>query len=306
MDTQVTTLNTDNFAALAAQMGQDFSSSTSVSTANTLVRLRIMHSAIMGTVNQDGKQRKMEVVPGGTFRADDGTGNYAYAESVTLRPFKQSFSYRRYIPYAKKDAQGRKGKFVKTVMTSDYSQFNNNDVMDDSGGFNCGRPSGYIKDWKALPDDQKQLIKSVKRVRAIFGEATFNNAVDAAGEAIDTNGPIPVIWEIDNNNAFKIMGEGLQKYSSAKRMFPQHSMEITTTGSPMANGNMLYMPEPTLDLTQIIELDEEKDGATLQMFLTWVENYNKYVSESHTKNSPNGGFSNAETETIESFIEVDA
>ena len=55
-------------------------------------------------------------------------------------------------------------RYVKTVMANDL----NSDMKDNDGGFNCGKPAGSSKTWAALPDSMKDLIKSIKRVRAML------------------------------------------------------------------------------------------------------------------------------------------
>ena len=45
----------------------------------------------------------------------------------------------------------------------------NHDMKDNDGGFNCGKPAGLSKIEAALPDSMKDLIRSIKRVRALFG-----------------------------------------------------------------------------------------------------------------------------------------
>ena len=59
----------------------------------------------------------------------------------------------------------------------------NNDMKDNEGGFNCGKPAGFIQDWAALPDTMKELIKSIKRVRALFGTVELINPTDEKGNS---------------------------------------------------------------------------------------------------------------------------
>ena len=109
---------------------------------------------------------------------------------------------------------GRKGNFIKSVFVP-QDNFNNSDHMDSDGGFNCGRPSGYIKDWQALPEATRRLISSVKRVRALFGIVSSNEVTNEKGEPANSPINIPVIWEINNKDAFNenpyqdIVGYGL-------------------------------------------------------------------------------------------------
>mgnify|MGYP003657963103 FL=1 len=248
----------------------------------------------------------MEVVPGGTFRFDDGSGNFLYAETIAFRPFLQRFRFSRWLPYATPNAKGKKGRFVKSVFTHDYKVFTTADLMDEDGTFNCGRPSGFIKNWKDLPEDSRKLITSVKRVRAIFGTVSLDKAQNAQGDEVSMDGiPMPVIWEIENNTAFKIMGEVLQKYRAAGHLFPQHEISLSTTGAPMANGNMLYQPVPEVDLTKTIDIVQAADSAVLAAFQTWVQNYNGFILESYKSKSVASSFTPEEQETIDTFITVE-
>ena len=304
MDNQIATIDTKNYNLMAEVMGIQGAAPKSV---DTLCRMKIWNQAIMGTVDQDGKKRNMEVVPGGTYRFDDGN-KFAYAETVTLRPYMQRFRFNRWLPYSQAEsrANGKKGRYLKSVFTGDYKAFTSSDLMDEDGGFNCGRPSGYIKDWQALPEETRKLITSVKRVRAIFGTVTLNDPVDDNGKSIDTGGdPIPVVWEIENNSAFKIMGEILQKYSTAGRLFPQHNITLSTAGSPMANGNMLYMPVPVVDLTTELDITQPQDSETLANFQTWIANYNNFIMKAYNKKSPGEELDPFTAEVVDSFITVD-
>ena len=186
--------------------------------------------------------------------------------------------------------------------------FNSSDLIDDDGGFNCGRPSGFIKEWSEVPEATRKLITSVKRVRTIFGTIKLDEhtAVNEAGEEIapDSN-VIPVIWEIENNTAFKIMGEALTKYRDAGRLFPQHKIDLTTEGAPMMNGNMLYQPLATLHLSQEIELKQPEDNDTLMKFQTWVTNYNKYIKDAYDQKASSTTITPQEMEVLNSFVTVE-
>ena len=47
---------------------------------------------------------------------------------------------------------------IKTVMSDNL----NVDLKDNDGGFNCGKPAGFIQDFKALPEKKQELIKQIK------------------------------------------------------------------------------------------------------------------------------------------------
>jgi|TARA_R110000824_G_scaffold89185_1_gene218879 hypothetical protein len=306
METELVTIDNTNYDMVAAAMGIEDGKPASTNSTNSLTRLRIWNKSIMGTIEKDGKQRQLEVVPGGTYRLDDSSGVYKYCENVTLRPFLQRFRYNRWMPYQKPDKYGRNGKYIKSAFTADYKAFNSSDIIDESGGFNCGRPSGFVKEWKELPEDTRKLITSVRRVRTVFGTVSINSYLNEEGETVETEAAtIPVIWEIENNTAFKLMGEALAKYRQAGRLFPQHNVELLTEGSPMANGNMLYQPVCTVDLTKEVKLSQPEDNDMLMHFQTWVSNYNKYIQTSYEENANNNTLTSEQEDVIEGFITVD-
>ena len=306
METELVTIDNTNYDMVAAAMGIEDGKPASTNSTNSLTRLRIWNKSIMGTIEKDGKQRQLEVVPGGTYRLDDSSGVYRYCENVTLRPFLQRFRYNRWMPYQKPDKYGRNGKYIKSAFTADYKAFNSSDIIDESGGFNCGRPSGFVKEWKELPEDTRKLITSVRRVRTVFGTVSINSYLNEEGETVETEAAtIPVIWEIENNTAFKLMGEALAKYRQAGRLFPQHNVELLTEGSPMANGNMLYQPVCTVDLTKEVKLSQPEDNDMLMHFQTWVSNYNKYIQTSYEENANNNTLTSEQEDVIEGFITVD-
>jgi|TARA_R110000824_G_scaffold74803_2_gene190039 hypothetical protein len=307
METELVNMDNTNYDMIASIMGIEETANRPSKAADNLCRLRIWNRPVMGTIDKGGKKRQMEVVPGGAFRFDDGTGQYTYSESIKFRPFLQRFRYNRWLPYQTPDKNGRKGKYIKSAFTHDYKAFNSSDLIDESGGFNCGRPSGFIEDWKSVPEATRNLITSVKRVRTIFGTVTLEDgeATNDAGEPVSTDGTaVPVLWEIENNTAFKIMGEALAKYRDAGRLFPQHTIALSTEGSPMANGNMLYQPVYNVELTKEVKLEPE-DNETLMKFQAWVNKYNKYIKEAYEQNANTNPLSDEEVDVIDGFITVE-
>ena len=302
----VSTIDTSNYALMAEVMGiEQEAPGKSAASGDILCRMRLWNKPIMATVEQNGKSRNMDVVPGGSYRFDDGTGKYLYAETVTFRPFLQRYRYSRWIPYSTPDNKGRKGRFVKSVFADNYKSFTSTDLMDEDGGFNCGRPSKYIEDWEALPEDTRRMISSAKRVRAVFGTVVLESAVNEQGETVPSDAvAVPVIWEIEINKAFKSIGDVLQKYGAAGHIFPQHELVLSSEGAPMANGNMLYQPIADLDLTKNIDIAEKEDLETFNKFSTWVKNHNKYIAETYESKAINNPTSE-DQEVIDAFITVE-
>ena len=175
------TIDTNNYAAMAKAMGIAGDSSSEPKKSNTLPRLRINHAPIMGETDVNGKTVKVEVVNGGTYRLDKPEVNTYYGSSATIRPFMQRFMYKRFVKNSNAKAGEPMGTYHKTVMADSL----NIDLKDNQGTFNCGKAAGYVKDFKSLPVTQQELLKQIKRVRVIFGLITLENTVDDRGEATE-------------------------------------------------------------------------------------------------------------------------
>ena len=179
--------------------------------------------------------------------------------------------YKRYV-----NGNGdNKGMFIKTVMANDLKS----DLIDNTGGVNCGKPSGWIEDYDSLPDSQKQLIKSIKRVRVLFGLATFDDAIDNEGLDVDSQESVPFIYEVDNRDAFKTMGVPIGQMAKQNRILPQHWLELGTEERSIPTGAKYFVPSVQL-LPNIIELKDE-DQTVFTDFADWIENYNSWVSTSN-------------------------
>jgi len=269
--TQITTIDTNNYAAMAQAMGIAAETGSSKQQTSTLARLRINHSPILGS--------DRILVKGGTYKLDIPDGPTYYATSVTIRPYLQRFMYKRFI----KGSGDQPNRYVKTVMAGDL----NSDMKDNDGGFNCGKPAGYIQDFKSLPEKTQELIKQIKRVRVVLGTVQLHGAVDENGNEVDVANT-PFIWEIENRDAFKDVGAVFTKLGKMKRLPVQHNMTANTEERKLPNGNSFYLPVVSLDLTKTLELsDTEQD--TFGDFMAWVQNYNEYIVNSWTEKSMQEG-----------------
>ena len=232
--TQIATINTGNYAAMAEAMGMSVDSGKQKSQASTLARLRINHSAIMGEDTINGKKVKMEVVSGGTYKLEIPDGPTYYAPTATIRPYLQRFMYKRFI----KGSDTTPNRYVKTLMANDL----NSDLKDNDGGFNCGKPAGWIEDFKALPEKTQDLIRQIKRVRVMFGTVEMHDVTDAQGNPVDLE-PQAFIWEIENRDAFKTAGTIFTKLSKMRRLPVQHNMKAATEERALPNGSVsIFLP----------------------------------------------------------------
>ena len=263
----ITTIDTNNYAEMAKAMGMANEASAQKKQGMFLARLRIQHSAILGTDTIK--------VKGGTYKLEIPDGPTYYAESAVVRPFMQRFMYKKFVM-----ATGTSpNRYVKTVMADSL----NMDLKDNDGGFNCGKPSGWIEDFKSLPDATKELIRSIKRVRVVLGIVELTNPKDAEGNPVDI-AATPFIWEVENRDAFKTVGGVFTQLAKMKRLPVQHNVTLNTEERKLPNGNSFYLPVTSLDVTNVIELtqdDQEKFGE----FMSWVQNYNEYIIDAWTDRS---------------------
>ena len=287
----VATIDTNNFAAMSQAMGMG-SDQPKKNEASTLARLRIQHTPLMGQQEVAGKMKNVEVISGGTYKLEIPDGPTYYAEKVSLRPFLQRFMYKKFI----KGNENTANRFLKTVMGNDL----NNDMKDNEGGFNCGKPAGFIKDWAALPDHMKELIKSIKRVRALFGTVELINPTDENGNAVEVD-TTAFIWEIDNRDAFKTLGDQFTKLSKMQRLPPQHDISCTTREVPLPNGSSFYVPEAELNLGTTLTMDNNTQEVFAN-FMAWIENYNTYILNSWDENMHKN--EDVDTDTVEEFVDI--
>jgi len=264
---ELTTIDTNNYAAMAKAMGIANETTSERKQASTLARLRINHSPVMGEADVNGKKVNMEVVSGGTYKLEVPDGPTYYAESVKIRPFLQRFMYKRFV----RGMGGSPNRYVKTIMADNL----NIDLKDNDGGFNCGKPAGYIQDFKALPEKTQELIKQIKRVRVVLGTVELVNATDASGNPVDVD-ETPFIWEVDNRDAFKNVGTVFTKLAKMKRLPVQHLITANTEERKIPTGAVFYLPVVSLDVSNTLDLTETEQNMFAD-FMQWVQNYNEYI-----------------------------
>lgn len=304
--TELVTISTDNYASMAKAMGLSTIKSGESKKVNLLNRLRIWHSPIMGQEEVNGKKRNVEVVPSGTYRLEiinGDTSTYYYAESATIRPFMQRYMYRRYIAFPNAKDNEPKGEFHRTIMSDNLSI----DLKDNTGKFNCGKPTGFVEDFKSLPTETQDLIRQIKRVRVIFGTVSLKEAVTQTGEPADLGVDIPFIWEIDNKTAFKSLGDAFNLFVKKERLPLQHNIKLTKlTKNPLPNGSSFYTPEVAIDFSKSVDI-HSKDNETFTNFLDWIKNYNDYIYKEWDEkcNARHKSVSEEDMDVVEEFIDVD-
>lgn len=285
----------NSFAAMAEAMGMSVDIAAPKK-QNNLARLKLDHKGIMGEEVVGGKKKKVEVVAGGSYVIDRTNQEPVYGTDVSIRLFNQRFMYKKYI----QGTGDAKSKYVKTIMAKDL----NGDLRDNDGGFNCGKPSGWIEDYAALPAETKALLKSIKRVRVLFGEITLGDPVNAKGEALDKLVSIPFIWEIDNRDAFKTLGAPIAQMAKQNRILPQHYVALGSEEQTLPTGATYFLPTAVLDLSTTIDLTD-KDQGLFADFNAWIDNYNEYIVKEFNKLSKPEEVTQAESDIAAEFVDVE-
>ena len=293
MTTELTTIDPNNYAAMAKAMGIAHEG-VGKAKSNTLARMRISHSPVMGTAEVNGKSVNVEVIEGGTYKLEIPDGPTYYSSSVKIRPFMQRFMYKRFVM----GGNNSPNRYIKTIMADTLSI----DLKDNDGGFNCGKPAGYIEDFKALPEKTQELIRQIKRVRVVLGTVELVNPVNEKGEAAEVDAT-PFIWEIDNRDAFKFVGDAFTKLAKMQRLPVQHMITANTDEKKLPNGNSFFVPVVSLNVSDTLNISAE-DQNMFGDFLSWIDNYNSYIVNQWAEKA-NDKLEEGDAEVLDDLVDIE-
>ncbi len=291
--TQLTTIDTNNYAAMAKLMGTANETKTATKT-NSLPRMRIHHAPIMGSAEVNGKKVNVEVIEGGAYKLEIPDGPTYYASSVKVRPFMTRFMYKRFVQGDAKTPN----RFIKTIMHDSLDE----DLKDNNGGFNCGKPAGYVKDFKALPQKTQELLKSIKRVRVVLGTVELINPMNDKGESVQVD-ITPFIWEVDNKDAFKEMGSVFTKLAKMQLLPINHNITLNNEERKIPTGASYYVPLSSLDISTTNELAPE-DNVMFADFISWVDNYNNYILNAWSEKA-NSKMEDDDVDVVDSMVDIE-
>ena len=302
---EIANIRTDSYEDLARAMGIA-TEKPAVKKSGTLNRLRIWHSPVMGQANINGKLTNVEVIEGGLYRleiVEEDSSTFYYAKNLSIRPYMQRFMLRRYVANSGAKEGEPKGSFHRTIMSDSLSV----DLKDNTGKFNCGKPSGYVQDFQSLPSDMQDLIRQIKRVRVIFGVVTLDSPVNEKGEEVKDLGDIPFIWEVDNKDAFRTLGNIFSEFVRKSRLPIQHMIHLDGTKEhTLPNGSSFYTPIAKVDFSESFDITEE-DQKLFGDFTDFVKNFNDYICKEWDEKvqSRQGEVTEDEMKTVEGFIDID-
>lgn len=222
-----------------------------------LPRVNLMHTGIMGQIDVNGKSIKTEVIPSGSYKITRGEDDVVYATSPTVRIFaiRQQWS--------KWDA--KEEMMMKTVMANDLK----GDLKDNVGTFNLGRPSGYIEDWDSVPEKTKDLIRSIKRKKILFGELTSTGVTDESGNPVDDITDMPFSFEVPPSS-IKTLDFAVNALGRKNILPIQCNFKL---GHKTGGETWVTL---TLEYENKVELQPE-DQETLHNFLAYITTQNEYI-----------------------------
>lgn len=284
MSTELTTLNSGDSMLEAMGMANLTGGSGGV----YVPRIGLLHEAIMGTMDVGGKQIKTEVVPAGSFRINVDKDTTIYSEDISVRVFTIRQQYTRYDP----DTQ----RTYKSVQATDLK----GDLKDELGGFNLGKPGGYVADYSSLTAEQK----AVRPAKIYYGIATIKNAVDASGEPVSGyEEPIPFVMDVTSAFSRRVLDDAL-KAVIRKNVLPINyeinlSHDITQNKAGKDINLIKVLGGSPVD-------QDDRDNDTFQMFLDRIESINKYVmSKWDEANSNDPQMSEVDLDVVNAFVNVE-
>ena len=257
--------------AVATERGQSMAELMGVSATPSqeytpsISRLGMLHQPIMGEVDLNGKMIKTEVVPVGAFTLKTGDDT-VYSNGATVRVFAQRNQWQRW----NSDTE----EMEKSVMSNSL----NGDLKDSIGGFNLGRPTGYIEDFNALDDATKQVIRSVKRVVVYYGTVTLDSPMNEKGEPLDKVESIPFVMDVKNRDSLKSIN-GVMNNFKKKNMLPiMSTINLEGVEDSIPTGAKFGKIKATTG--DAVELSSD-DNDTLKDFLELIEYSNGKILDLH-------------------------
>ena len=264
-----------NELAIANERGQSMAELMGVSASGgeaspSIARIGMLHQPIKGEIDVGGKTVKTDVVPVGSFILNQGDTKI-YSPSITVRIFAQRQQWQRW--------NSETEEMEKSVLANSLS----GDMKDSIGGFNLGRPSGWIEDFNALPDATKAIIRSVKRVNVYYGTVTMHGAMDEQGNMLgDDPTDVPFVMDVKNRDSLKSIN-GVMNALKRKNLLPiMSTIKLTGVEDSIPTGAVFGKIEASMgSKVDIVEGDNEM----LKDFIELIEYSNGKILDLHHERS---------------------
>ena len=280
-------------ADLAEIMGM---SNAPAKSTSALAEIKQIHQNVMGTKEVEGEAMEVAIVKVGAFSVTFPDDTIYYSDKVTIRPFMQRFQFQRYDKHYQKP-DGGEGRMLRTVMATSLS----GDLKDNYGTFNCGSPSGYVKDFKALPQETQDLMRSVDRFKVVFGLCKLDKAKDADGKPVDVK-EFPFLMRIKNRDSFKAMTDMFNQIQRKNRLPIQHLLHLGSEVKSIPSGATYAVLKPTLG--KVVEITTD-DQEVLNNFVEWVEAMNSITISKWEEHRRPEELSDQEDDIASKIVEIE-
>ncbi len=281
--------------AIATERGQSMAELMGVSAAPSgeatpsIARIGMQHQPIMGEVEFNGKTIKTEVVPVGAFILTQGDTK-VYSQGITVRVFAQRNQWQRW--------NSETEEMEKSVLSTSL----NGDLKDSIGGFNLGRPSGYIDDFNSLSDSVKQVMRSVKRVMVYYGTVTLDNPVDEKGEPVSGDfTDIPFVMDVKNRDSLKNINAVMNSFKKKNILPIMGTIKLVGVEDSIPTGAKFGKIEAKMgDKVDITDADND----ILKDFVELIEYSNGKILDLHHERA-NKTFSPEDEDMVADIINND-
>ena len=284
------TLTTDG-RSIAEMMGLSKGSSGKRS---MLARFSQIHSPLKGDMEINGKAVRVDVVPAGAYKLLQSDDKVAYAVSPKIRIYAQRMQWTRW--------DSNESIMIKTVLVNNLT----GDLKDNTGGFNAGRPSGYVEDFKSLPKATQELMRNTKRTKVVFGTVVMQGATDEHGNAIEdasiTEQEIPFVLDVKSRGSITAVDDIMKSIDRKNSLPLQYFLNMGAEMHSMPNGSEYATFDITLgDKVDLVEADKD----ILDGFMEWISGMNNYINDTHNEKSGSSGLSATEESIINDIIDVE-
>jgi|TARA_R110002167_G_scaffold39127_5_gene121069 hypothetical protein len=284
------TLTTDG-RSLAEMMGLAQSSSGKRS---MLARFSQIHNPLKGDMEINGKTIRADVVPAGAYKLLQSDDKVAYSITPKIRIYAQRMQWTRW--------DSDENFMVKTVLVNSL----NGDLKDNTGGFNAGRPSGYVEDFKSLPKGTQDLMRNTKRTKVIFGTVVMQGATDEQGVALSdtslTTQEIPFVMDVKSRGSITAIDDIMKSITRKNALPLQYYLSMGAEMHEMPNGSEYA----TFDINLGDKVDiSDSDKDVLDGFMDWISGMNNYINDTHNEKSGSSGMSSSAESIINGIVDIE-
>ena len=190
-----------------------------------------------------------------------------------------------------KDGDTVKGSYTHSILIKSLQD----EAPSDDGKYQCGRPVGYIRNWKELPKDEQELIKSCRQMAIFFGEVRIEGK-DQTGSTVSMQ--LPVEMELSNKTSGRTLVNFYRELWNSKRVSP-NSVSVTLLPFEVKGGVTFY--DLSCKIEEGVQHQFDDDAiALMQRFTDYVGGINGKVMEKHKS-----AMLDAEDNVVDEYLELE-